>query len=130
MTTTRPLLRGQAGRPIAKGLQQALQRQGFLITRHFLERLQERALQQGVRFSPSSFSRDFQRAKHYRQTRPGYTSRIALLRGMPILYRIGGRVGNRIKLIGMLPQGALPPVAAISPPRQVLREAFLYELAF
>lgn len=128
MTTTRPLLRGQAGRPSAKGLQQALKRQGFLVTHHFLERLQERALQQGIRFSPSSFSRDFQRAKHFRQTRPGYNSRIALLRGMPILYRIGGRVGNRIKLIGMLPQGALPPVALIKAPRQVPRESFLYEL--
>jgi len=121
-------LRGQAGRPSAKGLQQALKRQGFLVTHHFLERLQERALQQGIRFSPSSFSRDFQRAKHFRQTRPGYNSRIALLRGMPILYRIGGRVGNRIKLIGMLPQGALPPVAPIKAPRQVPRESFLYEL--
>ena len=68
--------------------------QGFLPRRHFIDRIAERALGGGVRFDPRTFRTEFHRAAHYRQTRPGYTTRIAVVRGVPILYRIGGRVGN------------------------------------
>jgi len=112
-----PGARGQAGRFPARGLPSALHRQDFLPTRHFLERLLERAQRQGVRFDPRAFGRAFAQAPHYRQTRPGYNTRIAVVRGLPILYRVGGENGNRIVLVGMLPEGALPPAERIRPPQ-------------
>ncbi|MBV9790862.1 MAG: hypothetical protein JOZ51_21890 [Chloroflexi bacterium] len=114
------LLRGQAGRYPARRLPALLRQQGFLPTQHFLDRLRERAQARGIRFDPRLFGDEFQRARHYRQTRPGYTTRIAVMRGLPVLYRMGGRTGNKVVLAGVLPEGGLPPVVPASPPR--LRE--------
>jgi hypothetical protein len=114
-------MRGQAGRYPARRLMSILRQQGFLPTQHFLDRLRERAQARGIRFDPRLFGGEFQRARHYRQTRPGYTTRIAVMRGLPILYRMGGQAGNRIVLVGLLPQGRLPPVVPAPAPR--LRES-------
>jgi len=100
--------------------------QGFLPRRHFIDRIAERALGGGVRFDPRTFRTEFHSAQHLRQTRPGYTTRIAVVRGVPILYRIGGRVGTRIVLTGALPPGSpLPPSEPITPPRQQEVEPWL-----
>ena len=110
-------VRGQAGRSPARGLQSHLRRQGFLVTRHFLDRWLERAQLQGIRFNPRTFGADFRQSPHFRQTRPGYRTRIALMQGLPVLYRMGGPRGKNPVLVGLLPHGALPPVAPISSPR-------------
>src|SRR5262245_59354242 len=81
-------LRGQAGRFPARRLKSHLQRQGFLVTQHFLQRLLERAQAEGIRFDPRTFAYDFRSAPHFRQTRPGYNTRIALMQGLPVLYRM------------------------------------------
>ncbi len=114
--------RGQAGRSIAQRFAAYLKRQGFLPTVHFTQRFLQRLASKGVRFDPSTFVREFRAAKHYRQTRPGYNTRLAVVRGVPIVYRPGGENGNRIVLVTTLNQGAnLPPVTRSSPPKQ--REA-------
>jgi hypothetical protein len=94
-----------------------LRRQGFLPSQHFIRRFLQRAQAQGVRFSSRSFGAEFRRASHYRQTRPGYTTRIAVMRGIPVLYRSGGENANRVVLVGLLPAGALPPVTPTRPPQ-------------
>lgn len=110
-------LRGQAGRFPARHLASWLRQQGFLVSHHFLERLHQRAQQQGIRFDPRLFGREFRQAQHYRQTRPGYNTRIAVMRGLPVLYRVGGQGGNRVVLVGLLPEGALPPVQPVGAPQ-------------
>ncbi|HIK39299.1 hypothetical protein [Thermoleptolyngbya sp. M55_K2018_002] len=114
--------RGQAGRSIAQRFAAHLKRHGFLPTVHFTQRFLQRLASKGVRFDPRTFVREFRTAKHYRQTRPGYNTRLAVVRGVPIVYRPGGENGNRIVLVTTLNQGAaLPPVTRTSPPKQ--REA-------
>src|SRR5437899_7766280 len=77
----------------------ALRRQGFLPSGHFTVRLLERALQQGIRLDPRTFPDEFRQAPHYRQTRRGYNTRIAVVRGLPVLYRMGGENANRVVLV-------------------------------
>jgi hypothetical protein len=114
-------LRGQAGRFPARRLQSHLRQQGFLVSRHFLDRFRDRAQAQGVRFDPRTFANDFQAAAHFRQTRPGYNTRIALLHGLPVVYRMGGPRGLHPVLVSLLPEGRMPPAVPIAPP--VWREA-------
>jgi hypothetical protein len=109
-------LRGQAGRFPARRFQSHLRQQGFLVTRHFLDRLLERAQGEGIRFNPRTFANDFRMAPHFRQTRPGYNTRFALLHGLPLLYRMGGPRGLHPILVGLLPQGAMPPAVPSAPP--------------
>lgn len=100
---------------------------GFLPERHFIDRIAERALGGGVRFDPRTFRTEFYNARHYRQTRPGYTTRIAVVRDVPILYRIGGRRGKHIVLVGALrPDYPLPPSERIAAPQQ-REDEFLFE---
>jgi len=113
--------RGQAGRFPARRLPAHLRRQGFLVTRHFLDRLVERAQAQGIRFNPRTFAQDFRAARHFRQTRPGYNTRIAMIQGLPVLYRMSGPRGLNPLLVGLLPQGALPPAVPTTAP--LLRES-------
>jgi hypothetical protein len=98
-----------------------LRRQGFLVTRHFLDRLIERAHAQGIRFNPRTFAQDFRAAPHFRQTRPGYNTRIAVIQDLPVLYRMSGPRGLNPLLVGLLPQGALPPAVPTAAP--LLRES-------
>ncbi|MGI0487438.1 hypothetical protein ACN4EK_18500 [Pantanalinema rosaneae CENA516] len=121
--------RGQAGRNPAHRFAAHLKRQGFLPTLHFTQRFLQRLLANGVRFDPRTFVQEFRNAKHYRQTRPGYNTRLAVVRGVPIVYRPGGENGNRVVLVTTLNQGdALPPVVRSAPPQQ--REAeWEFELA-
>jgi len=109
-------LRGQAGRFPARRLQSRLRQQGFLVTRHFLDRFRERAQAQGIGFDPGRFGKDFRAAAHFRQTRPGYNTRIAQLYGLPIVYRMGGPRGLHPVLVSLLPQDQMPPVVPIAPP--------------
>jgi hypothetical protein len=99
-----------------------LRRQGFIPRVHFLERWLERARAFGVRLDPATFRRQFQQARHYRQTRPGYSNRIAVVAGMPVLYRMGGPRGRHVVLVGVLP--SLPAATpAPAPPLAPAREA-------
>jgi hypothetical protein len=109
-------LRGQAGRFPARRLKSHLRKQGFLVSRHFLDRLIERAQAQGIRFNPRTFAQDFRAAPHFRQTRPGYNTRIAVMQGLPVLYRMSGPRGLNPLLVGLLPQGALPPAVPTRAP--------------
>jgi len=104
----------------------ALRSEGFLARRHFVDRIAERGWGSGVRFDPRTFRSEFFRAAHYRQTRPGYNTRIAIVRGVPVLYRVGGRSGKQIVLAGALPPDSpLPPSERIAAPRQRKRESML-----
>lgn len=96
----------------------AIRKQGFLPKRHFIDRIAERGIGGGTRFDPRTFGREFFGARHYRQTRPGYKTRIAVVRGIPILYLAGGPRGNHIVLAGALPEGTLPPAEPAPPPVQ------------
>jgi hypothetical protein len=99
----------------------AIRAHGFLPRQHFIERLCERGIGVGVKFDPRTFRREFLGGAHYRQTRPGYSLRVAVVRKLPILYRMGGWRGNQIVLAGALPVGAPPPGERTRPP--VEREA-------
>jgi hypothetical protein len=100
----------------------AIRKQGFIPKKHFIDRLAQRGIGEGVRFDPRTFRREFFSAQHYKQTRPGYNTRIAIVRGIPVLYRLGGQRGDTVVLAGALPEGALPPVEKINPPPE--RETF------
>ena len=113
----------------ARRFARALLSEGFLARTHFIDRIAERGLGGGIRFDPRTFRSEFLHAAHYRQTRPGYTTRIAVVRGVPILYRTGGRSGKHIVLTGALPPGvALPPSERISAPRQREIESLASEI--
>jgi hypothetical protein len=100
-----------------------LKQQGFLPTEHFVQRFLQRLHSQGIRVDPRTFVQEFLSTKHYRQTRPGYNTRLAIVRSIPIVYRSGGENGNRIVLVTVLPEGApLPPTASVSPPKQRMME--------
>lgn len=103
----------------------AIRKQGFLPKKHFVDRLSQRGIGQGTRFDPRTFRTEFFSAQHYQQTRPGYNTRIAIVRGIPVLYRMGGPRGNTVVLAGALPEGALPPAERISAPPQ--REMFEWQ---
>ncbi len=105
-----------------------LRRQGFLPSGHFVQRFLQRAQARGLRFDPRLFAQQFFRARHYRQTRPGYNTRIAVMHGIPIVYRMGGKNANRIVLVSLLPEGALPPVVSTAPPRPLNGEAMFGRL--
>ena len=93
---------------------------GFWPTAHFTLRFLQRAQPLGL--SPKTFRTEFYRARHFRQTKPMYAnSRVALIRDIPVLYRPSGWRGDRIKLIGLLPEGRMPAAQPIRRPRQ--REA-------
>jgi hypothetical protein len=109
----------------AQRLSVELRRQGFLPTQHFAQRLLERGLAQGIRFDPRTFATEFQQARHLRQTRRGYHTRIAVMRSLPVLYRQGGAGGNRVVLVGLLPADARPPAAPVKAPRQRESEAMV-----
>ncbi len=96
----------------------AIRKQGFLPKKHFVDRIAQRGISEGTRFDPRTFRREFFRAQHYQQTRPGYNLRIAVVRDIPVLYRMGGPRGSHIILTGALPARALPPAEKISPPPQ------------
>ncbi|HEX9370664.1 MAG TPA: peptidoglycan-binding domain-containing protein [Roseiflexaceae bacterium] len=100
-----------------------LRRQGFLPSQHFVQRFLQRAQARGLRLDPRLFAQQFYQARHYRQTRPGYNTRIAVLRGIPIVYRMGDENTNRVVLVSLLPEGALPSVVPAAPPRPLAREA-------
>jgi hypothetical protein len=101
--------RGLIGQPAAQFVAH-LRRQGFMPTQHFAQQFLQEALARGIRFDPCTFRSAFCRARHYRQTRPGYDTRIAVVHGIPVRYYMDGENNNRIVLVGGL-RGALPPVA-------------------
>jgi hypothetical protein len=110
--------RGQAGRDAALRFARRLKQQGFLPTHHFAERFLQRVLARGLRFDPRTFRREFFAARHYRQTRPGFSTRIAVVRGVPVIYRRDGRTGERIVLVSVLSVGKQPPTAPVRAPSQ------------
>jgi hypothetical protein len=118
--------RGQAGRSPGARFAAAIRRLGFMPTQHFVDRINQRAAAQGIRWDPRAFPSEFANARHFRQTRPGFNSRIAVVRGVPIVYKVGGTQGNKVVLITALPpEDALPPVVPTRYP--VKQELFEYE---
>ncbi len=124
-------LRGQARRDPsgqrALRFAAALRRQGFLPTGHFVQRFLQRM--NNVRFDPRQFRSEFYRGQHYRQTRPGFNTRLTLVRGVPIVYRVSGEQGNRIVLITVW-DGDLPPTAPVAAPAQRESESQPWELPY
>jgi hypothetical protein len=114
-------LRGRAVRHRAQQFASHLRRQGFLPTPHFPQSFLQRVPSRGIRFDPRTFRREFYRARHYR--RPGSPTRIAVVHGVPVLYRIGAEGGNPIALEGVLPKGVSPCVTPTPPPLQGEAEA-------
>lgn len=47
------------------------------------------------------------------------------MRGLPVLYRMGGERGNRVVLVGMLPTGGLPPAVRVRAPQLREREQMI-----
>jgi hypothetical protein len=78
---------------------------------HFLERFLQRVQALGIRFNPATFGQRFERARHYRQARPGYATRVAVVDGLPIVYRMGGPCGRHVVLVTLL--GRRPAAACI-----------------
>jgi hypothetical protein len=107
-------LRGRAVRHRAQRFASHLRRQGFLPTPHFPQRFLQSVLSRGIRFDSSTFRREFYRAQHYR--RPGSPTRIAVVQGVPVLYRMVAEGDNLITLVGVLPKGASPRVMPTAPP--------------
>jgi hypothetical protein len=116
-------LRGRAIRHRAQQFASHLRRQGFLPTPHFPQRFLQRVLSRRIRFDPRTFRREFYRAQHYR--RPGSPTRIAVVHGVPVLYRIGAEGDNLITLVGVLPKGASPRVTSTPPPLRGEAEAMI-----
>lgn len=87
---------------------QALREFGFLPSLHFGERFLKRVSGKH-RISAEAFARSFERGTHYCDTRPGRHSRIAMVMGIPVVYRYGGRSGRHIRLITVLPPETRPP---------------------
>jgi hypothetical protein len=101
---------GQAGRrPLQKFLR-ILKQDGFLPTVHFAERFLERVAATGATYDPYRFKRDFLNARHYRQTERKYLGRrYAIVNGIPVVYRMGGRTGRNPVLITIYSPYSRPP---------------------
>lgn len=119
--------RGQKGRDPAKRFASALRRDGFLPSYHFPQQFLRRVLALGHRFDPDTFRDEFFNARHYRQTRRGYNTRIAVVRDVPVVYRMGGFTGNNPVLITVLDPGPLPPVKGIQAPPAARESDFWLE---
>jgi hypothetical protein len=97
-------LRGRAVRARTQRFAAHLRRQGFLPTSYFPQRFLRRMLSRGIRFDSHTLCREFYRAQHYR--RPGSPMRIAVVHGVPVLYRMAAEGDHLIALVGVLPEGA------------------------
>jgi hypothetical protein len=110
---------GDWGEPIvrspAKLFAQQLKRQGFLPSQEFVVRFMRKLQDCGGRLDARAFRNEFYRARHYRQTGSRHKPRIAVIRGVPVLYHSGGD-DRRVMLLGVLPEYASPCVVAICPP--------------
>lgn len=104
----------QAAWRFATGIRAA----GFLPSEHFLLRMCRRVIGGRLQLDPKTFRTEFFRSRHFRQTRPGKSKvSIAIVRGIPIFYRVGGWQGNRIVLITAYDPGfPLPPVTPVAAP--------------
>jgi hypothetical protein len=109
-------LRGRAVRHRAQRFASHLRRQGFLPTPHFPQRFLQRVVSRGIRFDSCTFRREFYRSRHYR--RPGSPMRIAVVHGVPVLYRMAAEGDHLIALVGVLPEGAPPRVVPTPTPLQ------------
>lgn len=105
--------------------QQALNQQGFRATPQFVRGWRQALRAKGLRVPPEEFHPLFANARHLRQTIPGYTTRIAVWRGIAILYQRGNQAESRICLLDVLPAGATAVAVPTRPPlaRAGVREA-------
>jgi hypothetical protein len=83
-------------------LARQLRGQGFRLTRRFAAQFVRR-LPGDRPFHPYRFRRAFFEARRFRPARPGLPWRVALVRGLPIVYR---RDAGQIILLGLLPAEA------------------------
>ena len=108
------------GEPVVRSpgklISQALQRQGFLPSHEFIVRFIERLRACNLKFDPRAFRCEFYNARHYRQTGSRFKPRIALIRGIAVLYRPGGADDRRVELLGVMPEYAVPSVVPVSAP--------------
>lgn len=98
---------GDWGEPVVRSpgklISQSLQRQGFQPSHEFIVRFIERIRARGIRFNIRDFARAFRAACHYRQSGSRFKPRIAIVMGIPVLYRIDPEGEKRIALVGVLP---------------------------
>src|SRR5215216_2411662 len=102
------------GEPVVRSpgklISQALQRQGFLPSHEFIVRFIERLRACNLKFDPRAFRCEFYNARHYRQTGSRFKPRIAVIRGIAVLYRRPSADDKRIELLGVIPEYAAPSV--------------------
>lgn len=110
--------RAATGLDAAARLAGRLRGQGFGVTRRFAAQFARRAASGGRAFDTRGFRRAFHGARHLRPARPGARLRVAIVRGLPVVYRRGGPDGRRIVLVGLLPAGARPRLVPALPPRE------------
>ncbi|HEX8186695.1 MAG TPA: hypothetical protein VF747_18150 [Blastocatellia bacterium] len=108
------------GEPIVRSpgklISQALQRQGFLPSHEFIVRFIERLRARRARFDVRRFGGEFQSGCHYRQVGSRFKPRIVVIRGIAVLYRMGGAGSHRVELLGVLPEQARPMVVRARAP--------------
>jgi hypothetical protein len=101
-----------AGRPFTD----ALWKQGFAVMPQFVLGFLEGLRAHGRRLPPHRFRRAFYQARHYRQTQPGFNTRLADIAGLVVLYRLGRANEPGVVLLGVLPAGVTAVGIPISPP--------------
>lgn len=96
--------------------QEALAQQGFAATPQFVRGFRQGLRAQGRRLSPAQFRDAFARAHHYRPREAGNPARIAVWRGIAILYRPGNQTSPQVVLWDVLPAGATAVARPTRPP--------------
>src|SRR2546423_7825174 len=96
-------IEGDWGEPIvrspAKRFAEHLRMQGFVPSQEFVTRFTQRLQDSCLRFAPHTFHNEFFRARHYRQIGSRFKPRIAMIKGIPVLYRPDGSGEKRIMLL-------------------------------
>ena len=111
---------GDWGEPVvrspAKLFAERLRRQGFLPSQEFVVRFMQRLRDCGIWFDARAFRHEFCGARHYRQVGSRFAPNIAIVRGIPVLYRSDGGAGDRVELLGVLREYSRPRVVPIPSP--------------
>jgi hypothetical protein len=104
---------GAADKALIQRWQQELGRQGFVASAQFVRGWRQGLKAKGLHMQPARFRQIFGEAHHLRQTTPDHSARIAVWRGIVILYERGKRANPRIRLLDVLPKGAIAVAAPV-----------------
>jgi hypothetical protein len=96
--------------------QKTLAQQGFAATPQFVHGFQQGLQAQGRRLHPTQFQSAFACAHHYQPQEGGNPTRVAIWRGITMLYRPGSQTNPVITLLDVLPAGATAVARPIRSP--------------